>query len=239
MRASLRNERNKCSNRTLRSGKMRLKPRIVAAVGRGALPSASELEGADMVEVRMDLAEGDPLKAIGIVRQSAGLPLIATNRINSEGGAFQGSEEKRAELLIEASAYVDFIDIELRAEFRRWLMSKVDLPAIVSYHDFQGTPGPKGLSSILDEISGTGAFIAKIAVTPKSLKDCLDLLELVVESDMPLCVIAMGEIGRHLRAVAPVYGSALTYGYVSEPTAPGQMSVHELKTAMELMGLRI
>ena len=191
--------------------------------------------GADMVEIRMDLVDGDPLDALGAARRSCSLPVIATNRMRSEGGRFHGSEETRMEQLIEASAYADFLDIELRAEGRRWLMNKIDLPAIVSFHDFHGTPGPEGLRSILAEISSAGALIAKIAVTPKSLKDCLDLLSLVLESDMPLCVIAMGEVGSHLRAVAPIYGSALTYGYISKPTAPGQMSVAELRSAIEIL----
>jgi 3-dehydroquinate dehydratase-1 len=61
------------------------------------------------------------------------------------------------------------------------------------------------------------------------------ILDFLLKADMPLCMIAMGEVGRHLRAVAPLYGSVLTYGYVSEPTAPGQMSVSELRQALMLM----
>jgi len=80
-----------------------------------------------------------------------------------------------------------------------------------------------------------GAAIAKIAVTPRSLKDDLDLLEFLLAADLPLCLIAMGDLGRHLRAVAPLYGSALAYGYVRESTAPGQMSLAELSSARELL----
>jgi 3-dehydroquinate dehydratase-1 len=47
-------------------------------------------------------------------------------------------------------------------------------------------------------------------------------------------MIAMGRLGRHLRAVAPIYGSALTYGFVTESTAPGQMSLHELCLARKM-----
>lgn len=213
----------------------KLRPRIVAAIARADEAARAESLGADIVEIRMDLVEGDPLDALGAARRSCGIPVIATNRMSSEGGRFHGSEEKRIEQLIEASAYADFLDIELRAEGRDWLMKKIDLPAIVSFHDFKGTPGPDGLRSILAEISKTGALIAKIAVTPKCLRDCLDLLELLIEADMPLCIIAMGELGRHLRAVAPMYGSALTYGYISNPTAPGQMSVPQLKAAIEML----
>jgi len=49
-------------------------------------------------------------------------------------------------------------------------------------------------------------------------------------------MIAMGDLGRHMRALAPLYGSALTYAYVAESTAPGQMSLSELCQAMRLLG---
>jgi len=91
------------------------------------------------------------------------------------------------------------------------------------------------LRAILGEMKNTGAEIAKIAATPLRLQDNLEILQLLLEADMPLCVIAMGRLGRHLRAVAPLYGSVLTYGYVSQPTAPGQMSVSQLKQAFELL----
>jgi len=45
----------------------------------------------------------------------------------------------------------------------------------------------------------------------------------------------MGRLGKHLRAVAPIYGSALTYGFVTESTAPGQMSLAELCQARRLI----
>ncbi len=57
-----------------------------------------------------------------------------------------------------------------------------------------------------------GAAIAKIAVTPRSLKDDLDLLEFLLAADLPLCLIAMGDLGRHLRAVLLCMVPALAYG---------------------------
>ena len=72
-------------------------------------------------------------------------------------------------------------------------------------------------------------------LTPQNLKDNLRILQFLLEADMPLCMIAMGRIGRHLRAVAPLYGSALTYGFVAESTAPGQMSLKDLIIARKLL----
>ncbi len=214
---------------------MKPKPRIVASIGKGALRDVSAAGDADMIEVRLDLVAGDPIGALKEVRPATHRPIIATNRMTAEGGKFEGSERERIELLSRAADFADYVDIELRAELRDDLMNRIKKPFIVSYHDFGGMPASDELKAILEEMNDCGASIAKIAVTPKSLKDNLKILGFLLDADMPLCMIAMGEIGRHLRAVAPLYGSALTYGYVSQPTAPGQMSVAELRQAMALM----
>jgi 3-dehydroquinate dehydratase-1 len=221
--------------RKMGNGEMKLKPQIVAVLGRNGTRDVLLASEADMMEVRLDLVEGDPLQVMRSIRSSTYLPLIATNRWKAEGGNFKGSETERIELLYKASEYADFVDIELRAELRDELIKRIDKPAIVSYHDFCGMPNPNDLRLILQEISRTGAAIAKIAVTPASLKDNLTLLQLLLEADIPLCVIAMGEQCRHLRAVAPIYGSSLTYGYISQAIAPGQMSVTDLRQALRIL----
>jgi 3-dehydroquinate dehydratase I len=215
---------------------MILKPRIVASLGKCALDEVLSAKDAEMIEVRLDLVAADPMETMKAIRKATNQPIIATNRLTTEGGRFEGSERKRIELLLEASDYADYVDIELRSTLRNEFMSKVKKPVIVSYHDFSRTPPRKELQAILNEMKFTGAVIAKIAITPTSLKDNLSILDFLLDADMSLCIIAMGELGRHLRVVAPIYGSLLTYGYVAEPTAPGQMKVAELKAAMNLLG---
>lgn len=214
---------------------MKTKARIVASLGKDAARDILATGEADIIEVRLDLVERDPLDILKKVRSSTKKPIIATNRLKAEGGQFKGGELERIRTLSEAAAYSDFVDIELKAVMRDELLGMIDKPAIVSYHDFIRMPRREELKSILEEMKGTGAKIAKIAVTPSSLRDNLEILEFLLEADMPLCMIAMGQIGRHLRAVAPIYGSVLTYGYVSQATAPGQMSIAELRRALVLL----
>ena len=212
-----------------------LKPRIVASLGKNALHDVNATKEADIVELRLDLVEDNPLNTLRNLRNATSLPIIATNRLISEGGQFQGSEQERIQVLQAASAYADYVDIELRAEMRNDLLDSTNKPAIVSHHDFFRTPPKEELRSILKEISGTRAEIAKIAVTPSKLRDNLQILDFLLEAEMPLCMIAMGKLGKHLRALSPIYGSVLTYGYISEPTASGQMSVSELSQAINLL----
>jgi len=215
-----------------------MKPRIVASLGRDPVSDLKGAEGADLIEIRMDLLDKNPLRVLKEVQRSASCPIIATNRMPAEGGGFDGSESDRIELLLQASDHADYVDIELQAPGRDDLLSGINSSVIVSFHDFSGMPDRNYLKFILKEMGKTGADIAKIAVTPRRLKDNLEILDFLLQADIPLCMIAMGELGRHIRAVAPLYGSALTYGYVSEPTAPGQMSVSELRQALNLLERR-
>jgi len=213
-------------------------PAVVAVLsGEEAARNAGVAEGlgADLVEVRLDLLPGDPIRIIREVREATTLPIIATNRMIQEGGAFHGGEDERIEILAGASAWADLVDVELRAEGRDRLMKMVDGPVIISYHDFEGMPPLDVLRSMLKEIFEAGAEIAKIALTPASLEDCLDLLKLVLETEGPTTLMGMGDVGRHLRAVAPIYGSVLTYGYIESATAPGQIPVKALREVLDVL----
>jgi len=207
--------------------------RIVAVLGMEGDEGVKAASEADMIELRLDLVN-EPIQAIKAVRLATTQPIIATNRLKTEGGMFQGSERERIELLLQAAPFADFVDIELLAELRDEFMARVNKPVIVSYHDFLGMPDEDEMARILEKMKKTGAIYAKIAVTPKNLRDNLRILGLLLDADMPLCMIAMGNIGRHLRAVAPFYGSVLTYGFVAKSLAPGQMSLAELRLSKKL-----
>ncbi|HOO53991.1 MAG TPA: type I 3-dehydroquinate dehydratase [Methanothrix sp.] len=213
-------------------------PAVVAVLsGEGAAKDASIAEGlgADLVEVRLDLLPGDPLRIIREVRDATPLPIIVTNRLTSEGGAFGGGEDERIEILAEASTWADLVDVELLAGGRDRLVEMVDLPVIISYHDFEGVPPLDVLRSMLEEIFEAGADIAKLALTPPALEDCLDLLKLPLEAEGPISLMGMGDVGKHLRAIAPIYGSVLTYGYIGNSTAPGQIPVKALREVIDLL----
>lgn len=219
----------------LKDDEVRPRSAIVAVLGGDALLNLQRAEAADMIELRLDLIEAfDPLEALRTVRERSKRPIIATARIASEGGSFQGSEAERSRLLIEASSYADFVDVELFSSGRDEVLAQIMTPAIISYHDFAGVPDAQRLSLIYKGMIEAGSAIAKIAVTPKSLSECLRLLQFLIDAREPLCLIGMGEIGRHLRAIAPIYGSALTYGHIEKSTAPGQMSLEELLLARGL-----
>jgi len=209
---------------------------IVAVLGEDAIRHLSAAEEADMIELRLDMIhKSDPLETLKAVRDATAKPIIVTVRRREEGGLFKGREEERIDLLVKAACYADYADVELLAKMRDEAMSRIKKPMIVSYHDFQKMLEEERLAEVYSQMKTTKAAIAKIALTPQDLEDNLKILKFLLGADMPLCMIAMGRIGRHLRAVAPLYGSALTYGFVTESTAPGQMSLKELIATRKLL----
>ncbi|WP_254767284.1 type I 3-dehydroquinate dehydratase [Salinilacihabitans rarus] len=214
-------------------------------------------EHADCVEFRMDLAD-DPLAALDAY--DGALPILATNRAAWEGGAGRSvaddssgrrprdgaaDDEDRLATLAEATRLdaVEAIDVELAsirdgdADEALAAARDRDVAVVASVHDFEGTPPRPELVRTLTE-AGTHADVAKLAVTAETRAETLALLsatEQLTAHGETVATMAMGEVGRHTRAVAPVYGSKLGYAPVdpAEATAPGQYDLETLSTLID------
>lgn len=208
-------------------------PKIVASITNSNQIKKAEQSGADIIEARLDL-----FKKIEKTELKSKLPIIATNRAKIEGGGFEGSEEERIKILLAMLDLASAVDIELKSK-KRDLVLKIarekELTAIVSYHNFNETPSSSKLRKILKKALATGD-IAKVAVMVNSYEDVIRMQKLSLEfKGKPICIITMGELGRHFRAIAPIYGSKLVYGSIDEKTAPGQLSVWELNELRKLL----
>lgn len=188
--------------------------------------------GADLLELRIDvLLDPDPQKIIHLIEE-INFPLIATNRMKEEGGYFRGSEDERIEILIETAEYVDYVDIELQTdEKNRSKVINASKSTIISYHNFQRTPPLKELLNIVKKEKELGT-IAKFAVMPQNMQDTLNVLQVVNQSDNTIG-IAMGEMGRYTRVLAPLFGSPLTYASSDKGSAPGQLNINETKEIID------
>ncbi len=219
---------------------------IVAAIANDPLISAIHAvdEGADMIEIRIDLMNYPADSLSSLFRElsdTVQVPIIATNRMQAEGGGFTGSEKERIEILLSVLEMVDAVDIELRAreEYRDRVVRRAkeaEKSVIISYHDFLRTPNRGAMRKILSDCFDAGSDIAKLAATPHSYNDALRLLELTLDyASESVCIIGMGGYGVHTRAIAPLYGSALAYASVGDPTAPGQLGIRELKGMLKML----
>ncbi|MGI5990902.1 MAG: type I 3-dehydroquinate dehydratase [Methanosarcina sp.] len=208
--------------------------------------------GADLLEIRLDLLGIKDLEiaaeTIRKIKSKTGLPVILTNRSNTEGGKWEGKEAERIGLLtnlLSLEAGPDAVDIELSAgrETRDQIIKAAKTcgkTVIISSHNFLKTPAFQEMKTTFEEAFLAGADIVKLAIMPHSMRDVLNLLRATLdarEAGGAVCAIAMGKLGKHTRVIAPFYGSVLTYASVegTVPAAPGQFQVDEVKKIMELL----
>ena len=184
---------------------------------------AADLRGADYVEVRLDYLE-DPEESLKIRWSDLGMPLIAVCRGRERGGMFDGSLDDELRIL---SCAVDngarFVDVDYR--FARPFPGA---SVIGSFHCFRDTPAELG--SIMDSICQSPVSVAKLATMVNTWDDNRRLLELLKSPwPKPVVVIGMGAMGQITRIVGPSRGSALTYVSSGSASAPGQLSLEEIR----------
>lgn len=221
-------------------------PAVVAVISHSPMEQAkaAHLQGADILEIRLDLLgikdTRSALELITALKAEVNLPCIATNRLQTDGGKWEGSEEERIQLLLDALPVVDAVDVELAVAIvpKKKLIARaheLGKKVIISHHDFTSTPSMEEVRNILGMAWRCGGDIAKFAAKANSPEDTINLLQLTYEATRPVCMIAMGDLGKHTRVIAPFYGSVLTYGTVGEAVAPGQLSIAELRRTMKVL----
>ncbi len=194
---------------------------------------------ADLIELRMDYLRNPGL---GILLKDRQKPVIVTNRRKEEGGKYRVNERRRVGMLEEAiDLGVDFVDVEIGTErslLQKLITNKNATQAILSFHDFQGTPSLKELRRIFDRMIRCGADIVKIVTFAKFWEDNLLILSLIPyarERGQEIVAFCMGEKGRMSRIFAPLGGAVWTYAALNKhrTSAPGQLTVQELKKIWE------
>lgn len=218
-------------------------PRICVALGLDSIAELSRIaerehkDGANFFEFRLDYLP-DPAAGIELIRSLHGtypdLPILATCRHKRHNGKFSGSFEQQIAILqsaAEAGAAVLDLEVESAELAKNSIRGlRAAAPLIVSYHNFESTPA---LGSVLRRLRKIGADIYKIATTARKPSDNLRLVRFMREHrDTPLIVLAMSEIGRPTRVLAPSLGSAFTYAAPCEVegTAAGQISSRLMRT---------
>lgn len=203
--------------------------------------------GANLVEFRVDAlyqGAGDTEAIAGAITLAAEspLPCILTCRPAYEGGHYEGDDASRVSL-VEALCTADtpprYVDFEflpysrshdLRTRIDAAIASANDATGLIlSTHDFQGRP--QNLHNILAQMRAVpSARILKLAFRARSVRDNIEVFELLAEKDRPTIALAMGEHGLPSRVLAPKFGAFLTFASLRDTsaTAPGQPTIHDL-----------
>lgn len=220
-------------------------PKIVAVIWGDRLlelAAAAKEEGAEVLEVRVDLFKKVNLaglkKSLKEIKRKIKLPIIATVRRKDEGGGRRYTERERLHIFRSLTPMVDGVDIELRSEkIIGEVIREAKLRgrlALVSYHNLTKTPPDGILKDRACRAKEIGADIVKIATLAKNKRDVARLLCFTYQCPhKPLVTISLGRVGSISRIIAPLFGSRLTYGCVETEAAPGQLHVLHLKEELK------
>ncbi len=190
----------------------------------------------DFIEVRLDNIEvGSRLTDLTSNQKT---PLIAADRSN------RNKIERQKILFDAAKSGFQFVDIDLSSPKLQAFINQVKAvgaKCIVSFHDYNKTIGALELNRILEREISSGADVCKIVTTATKIEDNLTLLQFIQAATVrkkPVC-FAMGELGKTSRLLSPVFGSFFTFAALEhgEETAPGQMTVQEMRAAYKLLGI--
>lgn len=190
-------------------------------------------KGADVLEFRIDALNNPNSKEIKEIIEEINFPMIATNRIASEGGSFKGSEEERVNLLLECIDLVDYVDIELQSDDKYIsLLNEGSAKTIISYHDFEKTPDLDEIYYIVEKEKELGD-IAKVAFMPKDLDDTLKVLAILSHYSNTIA-ISMSDLGSYTRVMASKFNSPITFAAGTDVTAPGQIDIETMKSLLNM-----
>jgi 3-dehydroquinate dehydratase / shikimate dehydrogenase len=205
--------------------------------------SLAEEQGADLLELRVDRLAGEPQQVLALLERT-GLPCIVTCRHECEGGDFAGPEEERLALferLCNSPTPPSYLDVEwsryrasalLREGLARLTSpTNPDGPGLIlSAHDFEGRPASL-LRTVADLAAEPACRVIKIAFRARSLRDCLDLFDLLAQRSKPTIALGMGEFGTISRVLAGKFGGLLTFASLTadSATAPGQLTLAEMQ----------
>lgn len=205
----------------------------------------AEESSADLIEVRLDCLEN--YSELADLAAHGKTPKIATNKLRSCQGKFSGTETERQQtLLSSAKSGFEYVDVELSSPKLKDLVNEVkELGAtcIVSFHDFNGSLSLSELNDILEREISSGADVCKIVTIAKRMEDNLTLLQFTsaASTKTKIACFGMGELGKASRLLSPAFGGFFTFAALERgsETAPGQMTVQEMRSAYELLGLKL
>ena len=205
----------------------------------------AESAHADLIEVRLDSLETS--RKLSDLVSHTKIPLIATNKLLNEKGNFSGNETQRQQTLINAAESgfeyvdVDYSSPKLKAQIKE--LSALGAKTISSFHKFDGPLSISEMNIILEKQINSGCNVCKIVTSAKQIEDNLSVLNFVSanSSRAKLVCFCMGERGKISRLLSPMFGAFFTFASLEQgsETAPGQMSIQEMKTAYTLLGQKL
>lgn len=180
---------------------------------------------ANAIEYRLDGTE-QPIPA-GLLAALDPRPVILTWRTAREGGHFEGSLEEYRRLVLEAYVAGAIVDVEHATGVAGDPRLADRRRVVVSAHFPFGLP--PDWEARLAAMKETGPLAVKLVAGAAHVSASLAVADAArSKADGRTAIFPMGPAGVPGRILAAVFGSALVYGSVEAPTAPGQPLLSEL-----------
>lgn len=208
--------------------------KIVAALTDPAKAALAEQQGAELVELRVDLYEGDLMQQVRDAKAATSLPIILTLRSAQEGGRFFGNADEWMKKVQPLLPFADFVDVEQPFAQNAPAIRDAGKKIIASHHTARMVPLYE-LFAMERDLRAYGD-IPKIVVTPQNEEDVIELLTFTQAAKKPICTGVMGGQYRHARAMLPLVGSEFVYCHMGDTTAEGQYSVEEFVQLRKILG---
>jgi len=194
----------------------------------------SGLKETNTVELRLDWLSSDAERTQFLHWLKKGqfrhATFLATCRRREGGGKFPGGVDRELYWLTQArEAGCQWCDLEVETLHKLPGKSVRGYPVpprvLLSLHDFESTPE---LPRRMNPPAKAGVDAMKLAAKGLSIQDSVRLLRLARNSK-DFVSAPMGELGLPARILALREGSVLSYAPVATATAPGQVSLVDLK----------
>lgn len=221
--------------------------KLIVSVMPRSLEEAQALDAtkyldADIIEWRADYLPKEAILQVApaIFEKFAGRELVFTLRTRDEGGEIDLSPEEYIHLIKEVAQLYqpDYIDFEYYS-YKDVFEEMLDFPNLVlSYHNFQETP--ENMMEILSELTSLNPKLVKVAVMAHTEQDVLDLMNYTrgfktLNPEQEYVTISMGKVGKVSRITADVTGSSWSFASLDEASAPGQISLANMKKIREIL----
>lgn len=214
---------------------------------------AEQCAVADTAKVRKDIED-----MVAEIRNITEKPLLLTLRTLGEGGALSiGKREYYTfvrDFVSEADrGKPDIMDIEafdgdegFDEEKVRFIVSVAKengIGVLLSHHNVSGTYNEEEIRRRMQAMDSLGADMTKMIIKAETKEDMYGLMAAAKsfgesEATVPYSAFAMGEAGVESRVCGQSIGSALSFSFIGEPSAPGQIPVEELDRYIREYGER-
>lgn len=201
------------------------------------------LKRSDYAEIRLDFLKPSQVpNTLELIKKNL-KKCVCTLRPTSEGGKFSGTEKERVSILKLIAEYKPFLlDVEFNTLRKNKnlvkYINKTKTNVLVSWHNFKKTPSSTMLNNMLKQMKRFSKNV-KIVTSAKSSNDSSRVLSLYSSTAKTnLVTFAMGDYGRISRILCLYLGSPFTYVSLGKPVAPGQFSLDEVKSIVNLKKTR-